>query len=1035
MCYNYNKITRKGVKSLKKAVGMLMLLISMCFTGLVLAENLENHWAATEIESIQEQGIMIGTGDGFEPDRTITRAEFVCAVVRAIKAEPSVGASSFGDVAEGKYYTPYINKAAELGLVSGFGDGTFRPESLITREEAVIVLSRAYGYLSGYSFGKGFSDYADISESAKAAISYALKEKVIVGYDDNTLRPKGNLTRAEAACLILRSQKIEKTALGFVIGYPKIDEKGAYAKIRIEVRTNMPCTVYYVLNDSEMTGIPAGVAVNNFLTQTSANTTVECEIDGEIGQMYNLSLMAVAPDGRRSNIVQIEKVMPCPYTDGDGTKENPYAISNAKQLDYVRYFSDKAFVLQNNIKLSGEWEPISEFYGYFDGNGYKIEGLYVNTDERYAGLFGKIVKGEIKNLSVDGNVTARANAGIFAGELLDAKVTSCVASGRVTALTNNAGGFFGESAGRIENSLSSVYIVEANSFAGGLVGQNYGIIKDSLSAAHTVTANIYAGGIASVNLSGGRIENSVAANIYVYDMMLNNCGRVAANRDGSTAKGNYAYSDMRTNSEDAVNEHDNNNGADIAWEELINRDRLCKKLGWNTELWAGGSKAEQYLIPYPSAAKQPQLAAGVCEYSPVRISRAAELYAMVNNPDMHYLLTCDITFESYHEWTPIGDTLSQDEGFSGTFDGDGHTIYGLTVARSENGLCGLFGMISGGEVRNLKLADVNLVGGNIIASIAAVNNGNIKNCTIEGLGAKAVEADAYIGGVCGYNYATVQNCIVTGDIMSDTRNVVIGGIVAHNEGFVDNVSFQGSITTTRNSGISESVAGGVCGYNAGGMIYNAYAKPRMNQKAAVVYAGGVCAIQNGGELYKCSSSGGINCNSYDSTAVSYAGSICGLASGGIMMHAYSTCDITQYTPRCYAGGLCGFNEGAVIQNGYSQSNLYQNTPSIAEKKISYAGGICGYNEGGIIASTVAVNKTISSDGVTGRICAAGTEDSIYGNFATKMSTSSNGEGAFGGEEVLEKDLDYEFFTKPIAEGGRLGWSQDIWVDSGSLPLF
>ncbi len=1000
-----------------------------------MASDTQNHWAKDIIAEVRSCGIMAGTPDGFLPDNTITRAEFVTAVINAIGAEAKSG-TSFSDVPLSQYYAPYIKSALELGIVGGFGDGTFRPENAITREEAVVILSKAFGYLSGYYLGIGYLDYEDITEGARGAFGYALKEKIISGYPDNTLRPKSNLTRAEGASLILRSKRTEPTSLGFVLGYPKLQDKGTYANMGVEISTNIPASVYYMLADGDESATPAPIAVNKLLVQTDkANTPKSADISGEIGKTYTLFLVAVAPDGRRSNVVRLENITPCPYTKGDGSISAPYSISSAYELDMMRYFPDKAFRLDADIALSGQWEPIEEFYGNFDGNGHRIEGLYVDTDKRYAGLFAKILKGEVKNLTVGGEVLAKANAGILAGELLDAKADSCVVYGRVKTASGNAGGLFGESAGRITNCLSAVYLVEADSFAGGISGQNYGIIESSVSATHTVMANMYAGGIAAVNTLGGRIERCVSANINVYDMIIDNCGRITANRKDGILKDNYAYEGMLTSSESGVNELGNNNGADISWEAIISKEALIQALGCDEARWEGGSKKEEYLIPHPTGALAPKLTKGVCEYAPLRISRASELLQMISNPDRHYMLVCDLTFTQNLSWTPVADTLSPDEGFSGTLDGNGHTIYGLDIKRSQNGLCGLIGMLSGGTVRDLTLSDITLTGGDIIGAVASISYGNIINCRVENMTIRPEEADAYIGGICGYNYQNVINCHAKGDITSRVKNVVAGGICAHNEGFIYGVSFSGDITTLAEQEFSESVTGGICGYNANGMIYNADATARLSLRAGTIYAGGCVAIQNGGEIYMCATDGFINASSEKNTAVSYAGGVCGLASGGILMHNYSRSDIIQYTPRSFAGGICGYNEGAVVQNAYSRSALIQEKPHIAKVELGFAGGICGYNDGGVIASTVALNREISSYGTTARVCASGTGDSIYDNFTIPYKITFEGEGTFAGELIDQGMLCYEFFTLPIAEGGRLGWSENVWQDGGAYPVF
>lgn len=1013
-----------------KFIRMFILLLLM-FSATVVnaAVDTENHWARVYINELERDGIMSGNGELFLPDNDISRAEFVVAVVRALGAEVRNGNSSFSDIKKDSFYAPYIACAKELGIVSGYDDGTFRPKNSLTREEAVIVLSRAFGFLSGYNIASEYSDRDDVADIARSAFAYAMRNGVINGYPDKTLRPKSTLTRAEATVIISCARRLETTKPGFVMGYPRLEKKGNYGNIRLEVCTNMPCSIYYTLHNANAIGTPSESNINKLLTTTSvANRQQIADVSADVGRAYTLYLMAVTPDGRRSNVVRLENVSPLPYKEGDGTVENPYVINNAGQLSAIRYFMDKAFVLKNDISLAGEWTPIENFYGSLDGAGYKIDGLLVNTDDSYAGLFKRITRGRIKNLTVDGQVTARANAGIIAGEFLDAKISNCTVSGRVGAVTNNAGGFFGESAGVIENCLSGVYIVESGSFAGGITGQNYGIIRNSISAAYTVVADIYAGGVASINV-GGRIENSVAACIHVYDMMLGNCGRIATNKKDSILTGNYAYSRMITTSESGINLSDSANGADISWEEIINRETLCNILGWDKINWTGGGRSEAYLLPRPTNTKSPRFLSGTTEYVPVRISSAAEFLSMVNNPDMHFLLVDNIYFGNNIKWRVAADTTSEEEGFTGSLDGGGKTIYNLTVSAGETGNCGLFGMIYTGTVRNLNLSNPRYLGGKTIGSIAAVSYGTIENCSVNGFGINADGDGVYAGGIVGYNYGTLRSADSSGNIESGAKNTVVGGIAAHNEGFIDDTAYSGSITTSKIGGVSESVAGGICGYNSDGMIYNSYSSANIKQQATTIYQGGICAIGNDGEIYKCSSMGNLIAEQPGiAIAVAYSGGMSGLSAGGIVMNSFSTCDIKQYTLKSYAGGICGYNESAIIQNVYSAGSVLQtNDAEIRKQMPSYAGGICGYNENGTISSSVAVNPSVKSYGPVARICAGGTADNMHGNYAVRMDISDNGGEGFGGETISETRLDAGFFTKPLFEGGQLGWPGEIWV--------
>lgn len=1012
-----------------KRVLMLVLLCLLLPAHIFAFSDTKGHWAEDAIAELSSKDIMTGTEIGFLPNREITRAQFVTAVIRAIGRETKGGETDFSDLPKTSVYAPYIAAALDAGIISGYDDGTFRPDRALSREEAAVVLSRAFGYLSGYSNARKYTDYLEITEGARNAVSYAVQKGIISGYPDGSMKPKRKVTRAEAAVMINKSMKIEHGEPGFMIGYPRVSSKGKKGYITIDITTNIPCNIYYALYSADMQGIPSKETVKNHLISISQpNRQQSAEIKGEIGKVYNVYLMAEAPDGARSNVVAVRSLSPLPFADGAGTRSNPYAVYTAKELDLMRFFPDKEYIIKNDITLSGEWTPIADFSGVLDGGGHRINGLYVNSDSGYAGLFANIRKGEVRNLTVTGQVSATKNAGILAGEILAAKISRVVTAGRVSAVTNNAGGIAGENAGIIENSLSAVYLVEAGSFAGGVAGQNYGIIRNTISAAHTVTSNMYAGGISSVNM-GGRIENSVSASVNVWNSMQINCGRVATSKKDSVLSGNFGYADMRTNSITDINMSDNDNGADIVWDELIDRDTLCSLAGWDKSDWTGGGRGERYLIPRPMGTAAPELTAGICEYAPVRISNAAELLGMIDNPDMHFLLTKNIYFPSGLKWTPSADSESPEEGFSGTFDGGDYAIYNINIRASEKtGLSGLFGMISNGRVRNLKLINPIVETGDITGIISAINYGNIENCMVSGAELKADGDSVYIGSVAGYNYGIINAVEADGDIIVDSINNVIGGIAAHNEGIINDVSYKGNIKAL-SSDSKESVAAGICGYNGQGMIYNAYSKVNLDQRSATIYGGGICGIQTNGEIYKCSADGELVSEApADGHAISYIGGICALSSDSLIMHAFSTAEITQYTDKNYAGGIAGYNEMGIIQNTYTTSPVRQIVDStISSKYSSYLGGIAAVNEQGQIVQNLAVNKEIIPVGKVGRIIAAGTTDTTTNNYATEKETKPADEKAYDGETLLKGRITYEYITLPVSSGGVLGFSNEIWT--------
>ncbi|MCL6635161.1 MAG: S-layer homology domain-containing protein [Peptococcaceae bacterium] len=168
-------------------------------------KDVAGHWAEEYINQLVGMGAITGYPDGtFKPDNRITRAEFVTVLVKAFKL-PQQGGKVFNDTA-GHWARSYISAAAASGVVKGYDDTTFGPDDLITREQMAVMVVKAAG-LQAASGSKTFSDAAQISGWAKSAVDTASACGVIGGYPDGTFKPGNNATRAEAAAVMMRSLK------------------------------------------------------------------------------------------------------------------------------------------------------------------------------------------------------------------------------------------------------------------------------------------------------------------------------------------------------------------------------------------------------------------------------------------------------------------------------------------------------------------------------------------------------------------------------------------------------------------------------------------------------------------------------------------------------------------------------------------------------------------------------------------------------------------------------------------------------------
>lgn len=172
--------------------------------------DLKNHgWAQKEVEVLSSKGIINGVSeDKFDPESNITRADFIMLLVNALelKGEPD---SNFSDVKPADYYYNALGTAKKLGLVLGTGDNESRPGDEITRQDMMVLVSRAL-QIAGKKVQNGssgeISQYADgssISSYAVNDIAAMTKEGILKG-DGEMLKPLNSATRAEAAVIIYR---------------------------------------------------------------------------------------------------------------------------------------------------------------------------------------------------------------------------------------------------------------------------------------------------------------------------------------------------------------------------------------------------------------------------------------------------------------------------------------------------------------------------------------------------------------------------------------------------------------------------------------------------------------------------------------------------------------------------------------------------------------------------------------------------------------------------------------------------------------
>lgn len=169
------------------------------------------HWANGYVNALREKNIISGYPDGsFCPENKVTREEFVKMIISAAGLYNKDAVCDFTDVGEDEWFYPYIASAMQASLVNGMGDNIFGTGRSITREDAAVIAAGVLGYFkyNGADYELVFDDNAEISDYAADGVKMLCGAGILKGYEDNTLRPKSLLTRAETAKLICMLREI-----------------------------------------------------------------------------------------------------------------------------------------------------------------------------------------------------------------------------------------------------------------------------------------------------------------------------------------------------------------------------------------------------------------------------------------------------------------------------------------------------------------------------------------------------------------------------------------------------------------------------------------------------------------------------------------------------------------------------------------------------------------------------------------------------------------------------------------------------------
>lgn len=410
----------------------------------------------------------------------------------------------------------------------------------------------------------------------------------------------------------------------------------------------------------------------------------------------------------------------------------------------------------------------------------------------------------------------------------------------------------------------------------------------------------------------------------VYRLLSFDRDSIMINKDGAMASGQYSY------------------GRIYLWEALQ----------------VGGREANVPTAPEVTA------------QNTATITTAAELWAISKNLDGDYTLGADIDLSGM-AWYPIG---SEDAPFTGTLNGNGHTITGLTMenTREMDGV-GLFGYTGTDAVlTDLQLEEVHVSGRIYTGALVGYNQGTVEGCTVSG----TVTGESEVGLLAGRNAGTITGCAVAGTV-TGTGNDSTGGLVgANSTGTIQTSMAQGTVSGTIN-------VGGLVGYNDRAAISDCYA---LSTVTGDNYVGGLVGASGGsGYTMTCS-----------------------------ITTSYADCTVEGNT----AGGLVGFNDRH-ITNCFSTGTV---SGGIA------TGGLVGRNNQYGMVSNSYTDAQVAGTSYTGTLFGKNS-----GDFETVASTSGTAIGNSPFSVLSTAVPDFEA-AATYTSGVFQSWSSQIWSTGAGLPV-
>jgi filamentous hemagglutinin family protein len=652
------------------------------------------------------------------------------------------------------------------------------------------------------------------------------------------------------------------------------------------------------------------------------------------------------------------------------------------------------------VTTSGDGAPVyvGGLIGFNNGtvtNAYATGTVTASGGTSVGGLIG-INFGPVTNTYATGAVSNSGSPFAGVGGLVGfnsdgGAISQSYASGAVNGGSSAGGlvGFaFAESS--ITQSYATGSVSGASNAAGGLVGVNSGTITYSY-ATGAVSGAPNMGGLVAINGANDFLPHAEAATFV----------------NGTVA---YSYWDRQTTRQTHSAGSDDSFGLTTA--QFGNPGNFA---GWTFGAWPGASG---WVIidadgSFNGAGEKGQTGATrpmlLSEWTST-IVNAHQLQLISLNPSATYTLASNIDLapalsNPSDVWAPgagagfipIG---NYNNPFTGTFNGNNHTISNLTINLPSLAQVGLFSDVGdGGVIRNVGLIGGSVNGWREVGALVGANEGDITHS----YASVAVTGHEGVGGLVGLNNGRVRHSHASGQVQG-TGGDDVGGLVGYNEG--------GTIARSYATGdVSGPLdVGGLVGDNSFGTIKHSYATGTVSgtNVSDNFGVGGLVGYMFDGVVSKSYATG-------DVSAPSYVGGLVGWSDGssGSITRSYASGAVSGSS---YVGGLVGYNGAAV-------SDVHASGAVAGTYFSNYVGGLIGANvSGGVVSDAYAIGPVSGGNQVGGLV--GGNQGSISQSFATGMVTGTSLTGGLVGSNG---DLDghagtitQSYATGTVSGGDRTG---------------